>query len=154
RQVETLPTRCLLYQLAVLKGDEAAVCRHVEWARDKPREFDMVAARAQVAAWSGRVGESRLLYEDAARMAELRNLVDVGTSYLAWATWMDLAFGNVERAQHEARRVLARNPSHDPRLRAALVLAMTGASREALAIADELAKTRPEHTFINAILIP
>src|SRR5262249_23707895 len=41
-QIETLPTRRLLYQLAVVAGDEQAAMRHAEWARDKPREFDMI----------------------------------------------------------------------------------------------------------------
>ena len=90
----------------------------------------------------------------AARMAELRNLTDVGSSHIAWATWMELAYGNTERAQHEARRVLARNPSYDPRLRAALTLAATGFIGEAEAIADELALANPEHTLINSVLVP
>jgi eukaryotic-like serine/threonine-protein kinase len=153
-EVETLPTRRLLYQLAVLRGDHEAARRHAEWARDKPREFDMVGARAQVLGWSGRVGEAWLLYEDAVRLAELRNLADVGTGQLARATWMDLAYGDIERAQHEAHRMLARNPSYDPRLRAALTLAATGFASEAETIADEMARTNPEHTLINLVLVP
>jgi DNA-binding winged helix-turn-helix (wHTH) protein/tetratricopeptide (TPR) repeat protein len=153
-QIETLPTRRLLYQLAVAGGDEQAAAAHVDWARDKPREFDMLGARAQAAAWSGRVSEARQLYEDAARMAEVRNFTDVGTSHLAWATSMELAYGNAEAALRLARRVLARNPSYDPRLRAALTLAGTGSACEAEAIANELAAANPEHTLINSVLIP
>jgi DNA-binding winged helix-turn-helix (wHTH) protein/tetratricopeptide (TPR) repeat protein len=154
RHIETLPTRRLLYQLAVLDGDEQAAHRHLEWARDKPREFDMVGARAQAAAWSGRVREARQFYEDAARLAELRNLPDVGTSHLAWATSMELAYGNAGAAVHLARRVLARAPSYDSRLRAALVLAVMGSDREAESIASQLATANPEHTIINSVLVP
>jgi eukaryotic-like serine/threonine-protein kinase len=153
-EIETLPTRRLLYQLAVLAGDEEAARRHVDWARDKPREFDIVGARAQVTAWAGRVSEARLLYEDAVRMAELRNLTDVGTSYIAWEAWMEMAYGYTQRAVDQARRVVARNPSYDPRLRAALVLAMAGSTREARTIATALKKANPQHTFINSILLP
>jgi DNA-binding winged helix-turn-helix (wHTH) protein/tetratricopeptide (TPR) repeat protein len=78
--IETLPTRRLLYQLAVIAGDEQEAVRHLEWARDKPREFDIIGARAQAAGWAGRVQDARNLYEDAARMAEIKNLPDVGTS--------------------------------------------------------------------------
>jgi hypothetical protein len=152
--VETLPTRRLLYEVAVMAGDEEAAIRHRDWARDKPREFDMVKARAQVAGWFGRVSEARQQYEEAARMAELRNLADVATSHLAWATWMELAYGNTGTALQEARRVLERSPSYDPRLRAALTLAAAGSNSEAAAIAAELASTNPEHTFINLVLIP
>ena len=153
-EIETLPTRRLLYQLAVAAGDDDTAARHLDWARDKPREFDMIGARAQVAGWSGRVREARQLYEDATRMAELRNLPDVGTSHLAWATSMELAYGNTHRAAQLARRVLARNPSYDPALRVAVTLAAAGSWQDAAGIANESATANPEHTLINSVLVP
>jgi DNA-binding winged helix-turn-helix (wHTH) protein/tetratricopeptide (TPR) repeat protein len=153
-QVETLPTRRLLYQLAVMAGDEQAAAQHLNWARDKPREFDMIGGRAQVIGFSGAVRHARQLYAQAAEMADQRNLVDVGTSHLAWSTSMELAYGNTEVAVRTARRVIARNPSYDPRLRAALALAAAGFSQEAEAAADELAAANPEHTLINSVLVP
>jgi DNA-binding winged helix-turn-helix (wHTH) protein/tetratricopeptide (TPR) repeat protein len=152
--IETLPTRRLLYQLAVLAADEEAANRHLDWSRDQPREYDVIGARAQVAAYFGKVRESRQLYEQAALMSERRNLSDVGTNHLAWATWMELAYGNIPRGRQEARRVLARNPSYDPRLRAALTLALTGNPDDAKAITDELATRNPEHTLLGSILVP
>jgi DNA-binding winged helix-turn-helix (wHTH) protein/tetratricopeptide (TPR) repeat protein len=152
--IETLPTRRLLYELAVIAGDEPAALNHLDWARDKPREFDMAKGRAQVAGWLGRVREARALYEEAARLAEVRNLADVGTSHLAWGTWMELAYGDTEAACEQARRVMSRNPSYDPRLRAALALAATGFEDEAAAIATDLSRDNPEHTFINSVLVP
>jgi tetratricopeptide (TPR) repeat protein len=152
--IETLPTRRLLYQLAVLDGDQPTAIRHAEWARDRSREFDMVGARAQVAGCMGRVREARQLYEESARLAEVRNLADVGTSHLAWATWMEVAYGNTSRAHQEARRVLARNPSYDPRLRAAMTLALAGSASEADVVTEELARASPDHTLINLVLRP
>jgi DNA-binding winged helix-turn-helix (wHTH) protein/tetratricopeptide (TPR) repeat protein len=153
-EIETLPTRRLLYQLAVAAGDEQAALAHLDWARDRPREFDMVGARAQAAGWSGRVREARELYEQAARMAERRNFPDIGASHLAWSTVMELAYGNTDTAARVASRVLARHPTYDPRLRVALVLAMTGSKCEAQAIVNELSAMNPEHTFINSVLAP
>jgi DNA-binding winged helix-turn-helix (wHTH) protein/tetratricopeptide (TPR) repeat protein len=153
-EIETLPTRRLLYQLAVIAGDNQDAARHIEWARDKPREFDIVGARAQAAGWGGRVRDARDLYEEAARMAERRKLPDVGTSHLAWATSMELAYGNVDGAVQLARRVLDRSPGYDSRLRAALILGATGAREEAEAIADEMVAANPEHTLINSVLVP
>src|SRR5262249_56102350 len=101
-------TRRLVYQLAILKDDENEAKKHLEWCRDKPQEFEIVAARAQIAAWSGKLQEARPLYEQTAVMADARKLADVGSSYLACAAWMDLAFGNLEQAQVWGRRVLAR----------------------------------------------
>jgi DNA-binding winged helix-turn-helix (wHTH) protein/tetratricopeptide (TPR) repeat protein len=154
RGIETLPTRRLLYQLAVLVGDTRTASMHVDWAKDRPREFDMVGARAQASGWFGKVADARQLYQEAAEMAERRHLSDVGTSHLAWSTAMELAYGNIDKAIELAREVLARNPSYDPKLRAAVVLALTGFHREAATIADELSAANPEHTLINAVLVP
>ena len=157
REVETLPTRRLLYQLAVIAGDAQEAVRHLDWSRDQPREFDMIGARAQVHGWFGRVASARQLYEDTVRMAELRNLPDVGTGHLAWALSMELTYGYVDAARQLARRVLARNPGYDARLRAAIVLAATGGDREveeAEEIARALAAAHPDHTLINAVLAP
>jgi len=153
-KIETLVTRRLLYQIAVLAGDEEAAARQLGWARDNAREFDMVGVRAQAAACAGRVREARQLFEEAVRMAEGRNLPDVGTGYLAWATSMEMAYGNARIAQQSARIVLTRRPSFDPHLRAALTLAMTGSPGEAEAIVRELAGDNPEHTVINSVLGP
>lgn len=152
--IETLPTRRLLYQLANLDGDEDAAKRHLDWGRDKPREFEILAARAQLAACSGKLDEARRLYEETAAMADTRNLSDVGSNYLAAAAWMELAFGNELHARDMARRVFARNPGYDPRLRAALTVAATGSADEAEIIANELTRKNPEHTIINSVLVP
>lgn len=152
--VETLPTRRLLYQLAVISGDDNAAAQHVEWARDKPREFEIVAARAQVAGCSGKLREARELYEETARMAELRNLFDVGTNHLAFANWTEMAYGNTGQALQGARRILERNPNYDPCLRVALTLSACGCEDEAEAIVEKLVEEHPEHTIINSILVP
>jgi tetratricopeptide (TPR) repeat protein len=152
--IETLPTRRLLYQLALIAGDERAAARQLEWARNNSREFDMVGARAQAAGFAGRVREARTLYEEAARMAERAGLPDVGRGHLVWATSTELAYGNASRASQEARRILTREPSYDPRARAALALATTGSTAEAEAIALELARAHPEHTIITSVFVP
>jgi tetratricopeptide (TPR) repeat protein len=153
-KIETLVTRRLLYQLAVVGGDQEAAARQLQWARDNAREFDMVGVRAQAAAFAGHVREARQLFEETARMAEERNLRDVGTGYLAWAAAMEAAYGNAEVAREAARRILARGPSYDPRLRAALTLAGVGSPAEAEGIVGELTRAHPEHTVINSVLAP
>jgi tetratricopeptide (TPR) repeat protein len=154
RNIETLPTRRLLYQLAILEGDAVKAAQHIEWSRDRPREFEIVGCRAQIAGCLGQVNEARRLYEETVRMAEFRNLGAVGTNHLAWASWMEMAFGNSELAVQLARRVLSRKASYDARLRAALPLSMAGFVDEAEAIASELVNANPQHTIIDFILAP
>jgi len=153
-KIETLPTRRLLYQMAVSAGDQDTANRQIEWARGKPREFDMTGSEAQAAAFAGRVREARQLYEKTVRLTEEAKLPDVGTGYLAFLSWMELAYGDTRPAVADARRVLARGPSYDPRLRAALVLAATGSAAEAESLVADLQRSNPDHTFINFVLAP
>jgi DNA-binding winged helix-turn-helix (wHTH) protein/tetratricopeptide (TPR) repeat protein len=153
-EIETLPTRRLLYQLDLLDGNVQAAARQLEWAKDRPREFDMIGARAQAAGWAGKVAKARQLFEEAARLAEHRKLPDVGTSHLASVGSMELACGNKEAAAAMARRVLDRNPGYDSRLRAAFILGATGCARGAEAIVTDTTTANPEHTLINSVLAP
>ena len=153
-EVETVPTRILLYQVAVLSGDDARVRQQLEWARGKPREFDMIGAQAQVASHRGQLQDARRLYNDAIQRAELAGLAEVATGYLARISWMELAAGNTERARTIAQSVLRRHPSDDPQLVVALALALTGSTAQAQAIADSVAHAHPQHTVIQSISVP
>jgi len=153
-KVETLPTRRLLYQLAVMAGDEASAAQQLEWARGRPREFDMIGAEAQVAAFRGRLQDARRLSNDAMHRAELAGLPEVATGYLARASWMELAFGDTVRALSVARNVLSRHPGEDPLLVVGLTLALTGGTQRAQAIADTVAGAHPQHTIINSVTVP
>jgi hypothetical protein len=67
---------------------------------------------------------------------------------------MELVYGDPMQAAQQARRVLARKPSFDPSLRAAAILAATGAIAEAESIAGELVRAHPQHTLITCVLGP
>jgi tetratricopeptide (TPR) repeat protein len=153
-KVDTMPTRVLLYLLEESAGDREAAARLLEKAKADPQEFDIIGARAQVSASRGRVREARQLYEEAVRLAEQRNLAEAATAYLARASGMDLAYGNIDRARSEARRALARKPGYETQMAAALTLAESGSVAEAQAIAGALSSAHPDHTIINLILGP
>src|SRR4029450_13970529 len=102
----------------------------------------------------GRARAARQVYEEAATLTERRDFPDVGTNHLAWATAMELAYGNTDRAVEQARRVLGRNPGYDSQLRAALTLAVAGVLSAAEQIADAQPAANPEHTLINGVLVP
>ena len=81
RKFETLPTRRLLFQLDTLAGNASAAAAHVEWARGRPREFDMVGAQAQVAVYQGRMTDARRLDDQTMEMALKAGLREVSSGY-------------------------------------------------------------------------
>ena len=153
-KIETLPTRRLLYLLAVVDGDSGAAARQLEWARGRTREFDMVGAQAQVAAYAGRLRDARQLYYQAMRMAQAANLGEVAIGYQARVGWMEAIYGNGDRASTIATQVLSHDTNDEARLVAASTLALSGAAADAERIADEVARANPEHTLINAVWVP
>ena len=68
-KVETSPTRRLMYQIELQEGHQQAADAHLLWARDRPREFDLVSARAQWLAWQGRMREAREVHQQVTDLA-------------------------------------------------------------------------------------
>ena len=154
RHNETVPTRRLLYQLALIEGDAAEAERHLAWGRNQSREFDLVGAQAQATAFDGRMGQARELYRRAVEMAEGRGFPQIALGYAAQAAWTEALYGNLAPAAAQARGILARNPSLSPRLRAASVLALAGAPEEAAPPIDLASRPQLTDTFVKTFYVP
>jgi tetratricopeptide (TPR) repeat protein/predicted Ser/Thr protein kinase len=158
-KVETTPTRRLLYQLGMLAEDGTAA-EHLQWAKDRPREFDLVSAQAQVAAYEGRLQEADELYRRAIDMAVARELQGTASGYVAQLAWTDALFRDGARGTESVRRALAlvaeerEGPGTIPRFRAAAALAITGQAADALKLATRAESGYPEATFVRTVLGP
>ena len=134
QQLETLPLRRLVYQLALIEGDKALAERTLDWSRGRPREYDIVGAQAQATAYLGQMAGARALYQKTLELARRQSLGQVALGYAAQAAWTEAVYGNRGEALLQARDVLRREPSAAPRLRAAAALALAGAPEEAEAL--------------------
>ena len=166
-RVATTPTRRLLYQLGVLAGDGSAAA-HLAWAKDRSREFDLVSAQAQVAAFEGRLRAATELYRRASDMALARGLRGTASGYAAHLAWTEALYrgplhGSTTVAGDAAasvRRALdlveadADGPGTFPRFRAATALALTGRSADALPVVARAEQAYPEGTFVRTVLGP
>ncbi len=154
--VETTPTRRSLYQLGLLLGDGSAA-KHLAWAKDRPREFDLVSAQAQVAAYEGRMREASELYRRAADMAVARGLRGTASGYSAQLAWTEALYRDRDQAGELRIPSLDENddsPGTVPRFRAAAALAMNGQTAEALALVTRAETSYPEATFVRTVLGP
>ena len=157
--VATTPTRRTLYLIGVLTGDGSAA-QHLQWAQDTPREFDLVSAQAQVAAYEGRVRESRELYRRAIDMALARGLRGTASGYSAQLAWNDALYGDGAKAASGVMQVLsaggytADGPGTIPRFRAAAALARVGHEAEALTLVTQAEHDYPSATFVRTLLAP
>ena len=158
RGVATVPTRRLVYQLAVMRGDAATAARQLEWAKGKSREFDIVAAEAQVAAFSGQLRRASELYGRSVALADSQGLAETGLSYVAHDALTRALYGRPQEALALARGALERQdgrvPSDAlPRVRLLAVLGLLGAP-EAARMAEALAEQMPESTLVKGVILP
>ena len=154
RNLETAPMRRLRYQLAELENDHAAAARQIEWAAGRTRSFDMTGARAQVAAFRGRVAEARRLYEEAVKVATDRGFPQIASGYAAQAAMTEATYGYRPEAIAGARRVLKVATAYEPQLRAATALALAGAPEEAETVIRRIRSVRPGDTLLQGVYLP
>ncbi len=150
----TMPTRRLLYQLAVMAGDPAAA-QQLSWGRGQPREFDLVAAQGQIAMFEGRWTEGESLYRRAAELAVARGLPGTAAGQAAHLAWLEAVYRPGPDLGDRVRRMIAIATSDEAgagaglaagpgaaRFRAAAALGLAGRRAEALAIVATALATR------------
>ena len=157
--VETTPTRRLLYQLGLVAGDGSAAA-HLTWAKSKPREFDLVSAEAQAAAFEGRLRDAGTLYQHAIDIALARGLSGTASGYAAHLAWTEALYRDPHAPADHIKRVIARSdaetesPGTIPRFRAAAAFGLAGMVEEAHSLINVAERHYPESTFVHTVLVP
>ena len=141
------------------RRDEAA--RQLEWAKGKPREFDLVAAQAQVAAYEGRLRErGRAVSRERRSSPSSGGCPRRARAYVAHAALAHALYGH--RAARSRWRGSRSPPargrdSTDGRARGSArssSLGLLGAP-EAARIADAVVERYPpDSTVVNGVLLP
>ena len=150
--IETVPTRRLLYQLAEMDNDQPEAQRHLDWARSRPRGFDLVGAQAQVMAFHGQMNEARRLFQLTMEEANRSQLVQIASGYSAQLALTDAFFGYAFLAMERARRIP--DTTYEPELRAAAALAVAGAPAEAERSIARTRDLRPADTLLHGAYVP
>jgi serine/threonine protein kinase/tetratricopeptide (TPR) repeat protein len=157
--VATTPTRRLLYQLGVIAGDGSDAVQ-LEWSKGRPREFDITSARAQVAAYQGRLRLAMQLYTDSVDKALARGLNGTAVGFLAHMAWTEALFGDPAKSSTKVREILDRAPEGSdggetlPRMRAAIALGLSGLARDARDLVAPAERRYPNATLVQSLLAP
>ena len=156
RGIETLPTRRLLYQLAVQRDDAEDAAKHLAVVRGRSREFDMLGAQAQMAVFGGRLEDAGRLYAAAESGARSAGLTEIADGYIVQAGLMHVLLGAHEQAIAFAQRVVeSRNVN--VRLGAVQALGLAGAPAHMLAQGDRVVASVEQEfasdTLLNAVSV-
>ena len=143
-----------LYTFAFLEGDTAAMQRQVEWAKGKPDEFDFLQVVGEAAVSRGRLQAARETYGQAADLARRGKFEEITARIIGIHAIDEALVGNAVQARDGASAALALTRSRPTMTLCGSALAFAGDTAKASAIADELARLFPLHTYINSIFLP
>jgi len=154
RNLGTGPLRRLLYQLSEMQGDQQTARAQLEWAATSSLGFDLTGARAQIAAFRGRMSEARQLYGETIAAADARGFAQIGSGYAAQAALTEAVYGFQERAAATARKIVQSATANEPQLRAATALALAGGADDAESVIRKLRNVRPDDTLLHSAYLP
>jgi tetratricopeptide (TPR) repeat protein len=143
------------YLLAFLKGDEAQMAQFASFTVGKQGEEDaMLAAQADTAAFYGKLKDARELTRRAIDSAHRKDVQETAVAYQAEIALFEADSGNREQARTDANAAIKRSPTRNVQEMAALALARTGDTREAVKLAGELDNAFPRDTLLQKYWLP
>jgi tetratricopeptide (TPR) repeat protein len=154
QQIERAEFHALLYQLAFIEGDAAAMQRQLDWAKGKPEEYAAFDWQAQAASFAGQRRRSADFARRAIDLAAHGDTIEVAARYATEQALRGAVLGDCRQAKADTAQGLgfARGRASLPR--AALALALCKEPNQAQSLADELNKFYPEDTLINELWLP
>ena len=152
-QIETLPTRRLVYQLAELDNDAARAQAQLDWARPRTQGFDLTGAHAQVLAFRGQLAAAREAYDRTVTLASRNGFAQIASGYASLGALTEALYGNHANAIEQTKAV-EMDMTYAPRLRVAATLALAGAVGQAEAEVRRFKDVRPEDTMLHGVYMP
>jgi len=145
----------LLYMIAFLHGDSAAMEEYVAGSVGKPGvENDMLGIEADTAAYFGQLGKARQFSSRAIASAEHAGAKETAATYESTAALREALLGNVGEARESATSAIALSTGRDVKYLVALAQTLTGHTEHVQALTNELVKQFPENTFVQFNYLP
>jgi serine/threonine protein kinase/tetratricopeptide (TPR) repeat protein len=145
----------ILYNVAVLKGDQNQMDRIVALAKGKHGvEYRVAHSEALALARSGRVQAARQSSSRAVDLALQEGVREEAACYQAARAMWEAIYGNAAEGKKNAMAALERSNGRDVEYIAALALALSEDFPRSDALAGDLEKRFPEDTFVKFTYIP
>jgi eukaryotic-like serine/threonine-protein kinase len=146
--------RYMLYGIAFLEGDAAALQQQIDAVAGTPLEAGMLANQAVVAAYAGQVRRARELTGQSVDLAVSRGFDESASLYSAEQALWEAAYGDCRAAKRTAERTLGLSRGRPTLSWSALALAMCGEAGAAQRLIDELDHRFPQDFFLKTAWLP
>ena len=145
----------VLYALAFLGADSAAMAEQQHWFADKSEEDFGLALASDTEAFAGHLDKARQLTKRAVDLAIRADSKESGAVWLAIAAQREAAYGYVAEARQSAEDALKLVPtSQGVESEAAFAFAMAGHTARAESLAQDLGKHFPLDTQMQSLWLP
>ena len=153
RKLDSFVLRNALYGLAFIESDSPAVAEQERWYADQPEvALFGLSLESDTAAYAGRIHKARELTRRSADLAVGADSKERAAIIWETAALREAAFGNIPEARQAVAAGLKLSPaSHAAEGEAALAYAMIGDTMRAESIAQELNRSSPLDTQMQAI---
>jgi eukaryotic-like serine/threonine-protein kinase len=147
--------RVCVYLVAFMQGDTAKMEQQVAWAAGKPGDEDqLLSTQSDTEAYYGRMGKARDFSRRAVDSAIRADAKETAAQWQLNAALREAEVGNANAARQGVTAALKLSTGRDVKVAAALTLASVGEVSQAKTLAEELKKTYPTHTLMNAYWLP
>jgi len=145
----------VLYALAFIRADSAAMATELQWYVGRPDENFGFALASDTEAYAGHLAKARELTKRAVESAEVADNKESGALWQAIAAQREAAFGNSAQAKQAAGDAYKLVPgSQGVAAESALAFAMAGDKSRAESIAQDLGKRFPLDTQMQSLWLP
>ncbi|HEY1400133.1 MAG TPA: protein kinase, partial [Terriglobales bacterium] len=143
-----------LFDLAFIRGDEAAQRHELELAAGKPDEPILLLSHARAECERGRLQTARAVYAQSESVSQRLGYKEFSGIILAVQAGCEVQLGNLAGARQKISEALALSEDRDTRKIVMLLLAQTGDLARSQKIADDLVRQYPTDTVLNKVFVP
>jgi eukaryotic-like serine/threonine-protein kinase len=143
-----------LYDLAFIRGDEAAERRELELATNKADEPILLLIHADAECSRGRLQPARDAFAQSGSASQRLGYKEFSGIILADQASCEAELGNLKEAREKIPDALALSPDRGTRTIVMQLLARTGDTARSQKIADDLVRQYPTNTLLNKVFVP
>jgi len=143
-----------LFDLAFIRGDEAAQRHELELAAGKPDEPIMLLIHAHAECALGRLQPARDAFAQSESASQRLGYKEFSGIILADEAGCEAELGNLKDARQKISDALALSQDRGTRTIVMQLLARTGDTARSQKIADDLARQYPTDTLVNKVFVP
>ena len=155
RKLDYFTFHSVLYVLAFVGSDSAAMAEQQRWFADKPEENFGLALASDTEAYGGHLGNARELTKRAMDSAMRADSKENAATWQANAALQQAAYGKITEARRSAADALKLAPTNQNiEIEAALTFAMAGDTARAESLAQNLGRRFPLNTQMQSLWLP